>query len=189
MSEVEDFANRLSTAIGKSPIVTNVTIQSAIQSALHPPHVNVEYPRMLYRDREQRVVSDAGEEQAAQAEGWDRQPPALFEPDFPCWMIERPPSLGGTKHWDLRGVLLRSPSEMKQFESLVEADDWYEDKHREHGARAVGLSELVQEHKQHLHALVEREQLEMIREPAEVVELPYETNDAQTEETPGAAQE
>src|SRR6516164_2037062 len=136
MSEVEDFANRLSITIeqrflaNRYPYMTAQTIQQAIQAALTAENRSDEFPRMLYRARgETRVVANMEEETAALREGFIHRAPPQFEPDFPKFMRERLTTEGGSK-WpsgDLRKVMLCSEQDERLFYAVIEPGEWIAD--------------------------------------------------------------
>jgi len=142
-------------------------IAEAIQHALYPPEVSLQYPRLLYMGNQTCVVNDASEEAAAQQEGYTRTPPVQYEEGFPKWYIERPISEGGSKVWDLRRVTLLTPKDEEQFAAVVEDCDWIADSvENPHGARGVSLVELTNERKEQLKSFIDQEQLALASAPA-----------------------
>ena len=175
-SEVEEFAQRLSDLLFAKyrPSSCNEYVhvdglRACIAEALRPVGpVDEQYPRMLYLhgSRSQtRMVNDAAEEAQAAAEGYIRTPGPQYEPGFPKWRVERPVSRGGWKRWDHRRVTLLTPLEEQQFLAVTEESDWIpDDVSNPHGARGVGLADLIAERKQALKDMVDREQLEIAAE-------------------------
>jgi hypothetical protein len=178
MSEVENFANRLSTTIeqrflaNRHPYMTVATIQQAIQAALTAENRSDEFPRMLYRARgETRVVASVEEETAALREGFIHRAPPPFEPGFPKFMREKITLEGGNK-WpsgDVRRVMLRTPEEERLFFAVVEHEEWTADDGTR-GGRGISLDELVQNRRETLMRLAGAAVFE------NALEAPYETN-------------
>jgi hypothetical protein len=135
---------------------------SSITEALSPKKISIEFPRALYLGSAMITVHSRDEEAQALAEGYSSTPPALFEAGYPQWWIENPVNPDGSRHADLRGVLLRTSAEYRQFANVVEIEGWCQDPARMYGARAIGLDELVAQRRAALSALIAAENFDAV---------------------------
>jgi len=170
--ELQQFGERLAAAVNARRVASCngylhfSHLEEAIREATHPPDApSAEFPLMMYRDGDHRIVNDAAEQARAKAEGFTRKAPPQYEPGFPKWMTERPTSMGGWKAWDLRSVLLHSGAEQKQFEAVTEPEDWMPDPEQQYGGRGIALADLVAERKELMKTIIDEEQLELAEAP------------------------
>jgi hypothetical protein len=142
---------------GSSDYVRVDTLRMFIAEALRPDlPASEQFPRMLYRNSEQKIVDTAEEEKSALSQGFSRDAPPAFPPGYPRWFSERIEY----KIWDRRRVMLRSFAELEQFLAAVEAENWVEDAENTWGSRGVALSDLIGERRELLKQMIDTQALE-----------------------------
>jgi hypothetical protein len=62
-----------------------------IRRAANPAGSGAEFPRMLYRGAEQRIVNDEAEQQTAESAGFGCTPPPPYEEGFRAGIARNPP--------------------------------------------------------------------------------------------------
>ena len=139
--------------------VTSQNLREILNEAIHPVAISQEFPRMLYKNGNHRLVANRKEESTAMREGWSRDAP-VPDPNFPKWFCERNTSEGGWKRFDLRRVQLNSAGEYEQWKTVVEESDWIPDQVVSiWGGRGIALSDLIAEKRERLKLEIDTKDL------------------------------
>jgi len=118
---------------------------------------------MLYRrgpgqERDETsIVNDDAELHDAPEQGWNRSP-SPEPPGYPQNWVEVDFSRGS----DYRRVLIRNPKEEQLFREVVDLLNWTRDDKYALAGHGIGWNNLVEEHKQRLKEMIDRDELDII---------------------------